>query len=297
MQRQTRHQTRYQLNESKKARENENHSSGAQNNIAANQQSIADSNEPNVSKSQEDSHSSTDYTYITAATNGTAIPQRDGLQNSPLAEFPPELLLCLNKLVMKNVRKVVVVPRVMTRKDNLDALEHPNEPTLVFATKSPLASTSTHMYNEFVAALKTQVLSLEVPRLELHVLDFDFSPIACELLSHFNDTHQKFFNARPHSITVDLTITSVFINLPHEGGLQRWLGWRAAKESAGRKINVDYKIRRQGSITTASDMEALSFFMLLFDPYGEGEGDGGDIMEAMNAFFAAFLTKKRLQGK
>jgi hypothetical protein len=297
MERQMRYQTRYQLNESKKARENEEHSFGVQNNIVANQQSIADSNEPNVSESHDDAHSSTDDTYITTAPNGTAIPERNGLQNSPLGKFPPELLLCVNQLLMQNVRKVVVVPRVMTRKHSLDPLEDPNEPTLVFATKSPLAAASTHMHNEYVAGLQREILSLRFSRLELHVLDFDFSPIVCELLSHFDDTHREFFNARPCSITIHLTITSRFVNLPDESGLQRWLKWRTAEGCAGRWIDIDWKIREKSSIKTANDMEALSFFMLLFDPTSEGEVDADvfDIMETLNKFFASFLAKQQLK--
>jgi hypothetical protein len=297
MQRQMRYQTRYQLNESKKAREKEDHSPGVQNNVVANQQSIADSNEPNVSESHDVANSSTDDTYITTAPNGTAIPERNGLQNSPLGNFPPELFLWVNQLLMENAQKVVVVPRVMTRKHSLDPLEDPNEPMLVFATKSPLAATSTHMHNEYVAGLQREILSLRFPRLELHVLDFDFSPIVCELLSHFDATQQDFFNTRARSITIHLTITSRFVNLPDENGLQRWLKWRAAEASAGREINVDYRIRRQNSINTANDMQALSFFMLLFDPTSEGEveADVFDIMETLNQFFASFLAKQQLK--
>jgi hypothetical protein len=289
---QTRYKTRHQLAESVRAREEADRSSSDDTHNLANQQSIPEQNDLDAIESTDDAQSITDDTYTATTPNGTPMPERDGLATSTLVKLPQELLHSVNKLLMQHVRKVVVVPRVMTRKHILAPLESPDEPMLVLTTNSPLARTSTRMYNEYASALRTQILSLQVPRLELHVLDFDFSPVTRELLSHFNATHRKFFNTSPNTITVRLTITKTFTNLPDEGGFRRWLEWRASEESADRKINVKYEIVCCKSIKTANDMEALRFWLLLFDPFSDSDGEVGDIMKVMLGFFKAFEAKR-----
>jgi hypothetical protein len=287
---QTRYKTRHQLAESVRAREEADMLASDDTHILGNQQSIPESNDLDAAEAQ----SITDNEYITTTPNETAMPERNGLANSTIAKLPRELLHEVDKILMQQIRKVVVVPRVMTRKHALAPLESPDGPALALTTKIALARTSTYMYNEHAAALRSQILSLQVPRLELHVLDFDFSPITRELLAHFNGTHRKFFNTKPNTITIRLTITKTFTNLPDEGGFRRWLEWRESEESADRKINVKYDIVRGKSVKAANDMEALRFWWLLFDPYGDSEGDVGNIMKEMLGFFKAFERKRAI---
>jgi len=223
---------------------------------------------------------------------------RAGLANSPMNRIPAELRLDIMQLFIRAVRKVVVVPTAMTRKTiGTPALRY-NEPQLVFTTTNPLANTCTLLHEEYTNALKLHALSGKVLNgrlvdyrmltIELHVLDFDFSLITHEIFSKFTAAHRRYYNTRPHSISLVMTITDAFARLPDEHRLGKWLEWRDSEESAGRGVRVNYKVRLQGSTKGVEEMESIRYCLLLYDPYSDATEKGGDlgkIMLAMQAWF------------
>lgn len=263
---------------------------------------------PTVSKNKNEVDSSHDSTQNNATTEAITL-KRNGLSASPLGQIPVETRLAIMQLSTQPIEKITIVPRAMTRDDYDAPVVGSEAPSLVFTSKNLFAKACRQVYEEHADALKTQLFSLRIPTLHLHVLNFDFSLVTLEILSNFTAVHRQFFNARAHSICIHLTITDAFTHLPDEGGRLRWLErkaaeeegpkkwleWRAAEDSADRKITIDYKIARERSVKSADDTESLRLFLLLFDPYSDGQGDMGDIMRPMVAFFKAFKAKRRFQ--
>jgi len=220
----------------------------------------------------------------TPGSKSTAIV-RTGLEDSPIGKLPPELRLRIIQQFIQSTERVAVVPKAFGRKTFDAPFLRPDEPQLVFTTTNPLAETCTQLHEEYTKALKSHVLSCKAPNLVLHVLDFDFSPIINEILSAFLAANRQYYYSRAHSVNIQLTITEAFARLPDEKGLGDWLQWRATEESVGRGVNVRYAVQLMGSTEGANEMEALRYFLILYDPYSTASGEVGDIMRAMKAFF------------
>lgn len=107
-----------------------------------------------------------------------------------------------------------------------------------------------------------------------------------EVFARFSDEQRAFYNQRPQTIRIEMTINDAFALLPDEKRLENWLQWRAAEESAGRGVRVYYTVRKESSTTGVDEMESVRYSLLLIDPYyNEVEGDVGKIMEAMRKWF------------
>jgi hypothetical protein len=235
--------------------------------------------------------------------------ERNGFSDSLINTLPPELRIMVMQLLMQRLRKVAIVPKVMAQRDIYSPIASSDGPSLVFTTKCPLARTCYQLHTEYVSELRTQIFASKVPTLILHVLNFDFSPIIRELLYRFNDENREYFNARAGAISIRLKLTDSFFDrvagengrmewleekYSETTGLSQWLAWRAAEESAGRKLAVTYKVTRNASVEGVEDREALRLFMLLFDPENDAPGDVGDIVEAVGRFFTVVRRDQRI---
>ncbi|GAB7327199.1 hypothetical protein MBLNU13_g11103t1 [Cladosporium sp. NU13] len=239
--------------------------------------------------------------------------ERNGLADSLLKKFPSELRLSIIKRHMPRLRGIAVIPKSLTQQANATPIAASNEPSLVFTTTNPFIKTCHQLHTEYTSELRSSVLRREIPTLILHVHNFDFSPLIRELFPSFEDGHREYFNNRAGAIRIRLTITkSFFDRAPKEvglldwleeqeseqTGLKQWLEWKQAEEEAGREISVAYEVKREEEIEHVDDMEALRMFMLLFDPYSRGEGEIGDIVQAVIEFFEkAAKSKKKAQNR
>lgn len=242
-----------------------------------------------------------------------APKERRGLADSHLKKLPRELRLSIIKRDMPRLVRIAVIPKSLTQQANATPTAASNEPSLVFTTRNPIIKTCHQLYTEYTSELRSSVLRCEIPILVLHVRNFDFSPLIRELFSSFEDGHREYFNDRAGAIRIRLTITKVFfarapreIGLLHwleqreneQTGLKQWLEWKQAEEEAGREISVTHEVERGEEIENVDDMEALRMFMLLFDPYSEGEGEIADIVQAVIEFFEKVgQSKKKAQDR
>lgn len=304
---------RYQLREGARAPKDEDRSSRREKHIVAHEKITSNPNSVSVNRSRYEPRPPKNTSHNT--TIETTTSKQNGLLHSPLGNVPPEMRLAIMQLSLQSVQKIAIAPKGMTTpKDhnNLPAKtsnESSSSSSLVFTTRHPLANSCRQLRAEYTNELKSRVFARKIPTLHLHVIDFDFSLVVRELLSHFTAAHREYFNARAHSIRIYLTITDAFTRVSDdeggvvawlerkqsdEGGLKQWLEWREAEESAGRKIEVDFKITRGKSVKSADGMEVLRLFLLLFDPEMDDEGEVGDIMVPMIAFFKAFHAKRKV---
>jgi hypothetical protein len=237
---------------------------------------------------------------------------RNGLANSSIDKLSPEMRLAVIKFLMQPPRRVAIVSKAVFQQAKATA--YPNEPSLVYTTKTPLSKTCYDMHTACAEELRSQVMSYKIPTLVLHVHDFDFTPFTNELFSKFEDTHREYFNELAGAVRIHLTITESFLaREPGEAGrnewlakretemfqkksegLIQWLEWRKAEQEAGKGLTVTYVVERKRAIENVEDMEALRLFMLLFDPYSEGEGEISDIVEAVIDFVEKVNKEKRV---
>ncbi|KAM0710940.1 hypothetical protein Q7P35_001678 [Cladosporium inversicolor] len=224
-------------------------------------------------------------TTSTSTTTSTVII-RHGLDTCPLGRLATELRQDILHRATSSITKVIIVPRALTRETPITpALRH-DEPELVLITTAPISKTCTQLSEDYTTALKSQLRNCHASTIVLHVLDFDFTPFTREVFGQFSDEQRAFYNQRPRTIRIEMTITDAFALLPDERRLESWLQWRAAEESAGRGVRVYYTVRKESSTTGVNDMESVRYSMLLIDPYyDEMEGDVGKIMEAMRKWF------------
>jgi hypothetical protein len=235
--------------------------------------------------------------------------ERDGLLNSSINTLPVELRLLIFGHLFQRIRKLVIVPKTMAQSDSYRPTASSDGNSLFFTIKCPLARTCYQLNAEYAGGVMAQILSLKVPTLILHVLNFDFSHIIHELFSHFEDRHRQYFNARTGAIKINLKLTDSFFDRSagEDGrfewleekynettGLSEWIAWRAAEESAEREIAVTYKVTRNASVEGEQDREALRLFMLLFDPHSDDSGDVGDIVAAVGRFFTVAKRDQRI---
>lgn len=239
--------------------------------------------------------------------------ERNGLADSPLNQFPPELRLSIIKRHMPRLRRIAIIPKSLTQQADATPTTASNEPSLVFTTRNPFLKTCYQLHTEYTSELRSSILRREIPTLILHVHNFDFSPLTRELFSSFEDRHREYFNDRAGAIRIRLTITKSFFTRPwgevglinwlearesEQTGLKQWLGWKQAEEEAGRAISVAYEVKREQEIENVDDMETLRLFMLLFDPYSRAGGEIGDIVQAFIEFFQKVArSRKKAQNR
>jgi hypothetical protein len=236
---------------------------------------------------------------------------RKGLTDSPLNLLPAELRLEIMKLYIQRLRRIAIIPKALTEDHDVTPTTTSTEPSLVFTSGYPLLQTCHQLHAEYTDELRARALGCKIPKLVLHVRDFDFSPFTRELFPCFEDSHRKYFNARAGAITIHLTITEAFFTRAEgEEGLIEWLEdredeparlwkwfeWREAEEKAGRKVKVTYIVERNVDIESRKDMEALRMYMLLVDPYSDKDGEVGDLVQAMIKFFKA-VDRSRSSGQ
>lgn len=262
----------------------------------------------NMVGNQQQTLSAQDNPPVTTTAKGPP-KARDGLANSRINSLSQELRLAIIQLQLQDLRKVAIVPKSIIQRGIAIPTASSDEPSLVYTTESPLSKTCHDLHTAYSNELKSQVLSCKIPTLILHVHNFDFSPLINELFPSFEDVHREYFNARAGTVRIRLTITGSFFPLElgeamrsdwlleHENeqtGMKQWLEWRQAEEKAGRGVGVAYEVKREVGIEDVDDMEALRMFMLLFDPYSRGEGEIGDVVQAVIEFFAKVRQNRRI---
>lgn len=216
----------------------------------------------------------------------TPSPEPQTSKPCSFLDLPKEVRLGIIKLRLRNLVKAVFVPTAMTRnKITENGYIKPllsSEQTLICATTEKFARTCKQLRSDYAEVICSKPLfACQIPRLVVHVLDFDFSFAISELFSRFTDATRQFFEAPSHRIWIRLTITRSFALMPNDIGLQQWLLWREQEEAAGREIEVDYEFS-DFSTKGENELEELRYFLLLFN---SEDGESAEIVRAMTKFY------------
>ena len=153
---------------------------------------------------------------------------------------------------------------------------------IALPTMDDLARTSMELSLLVDKKLRKKVFSNEIDAIYFHVLGFNFTLIKNKVLGRFTTANREHYNSQ--QMVIFITISPGFARTWTPTKMDEWIKWRDAEEAAGRGVSIQYRV--SGSFTLdAAELEGIRNFLHYHDPYGDMEGDMGDIMACFKQYF------------